>query len=484
MTHLPHDTVVEPAVPVELAFRTDPGRDPEKQVNEDSGFHLITRFGTLCVVCDGMGGHANGQDASRAAVEAIRETFERVREGEGANGRELLREGILLGHRRIRELPLASGEARSGSTVVAVLVTPHGAEIAHVGDSRIYWISRGKIAQVTRDHSMVQLMVEAGMIKPEEAATHPDANKIMRALGIASDVEVDLRAEPVVFSSGDVFVLASDGLTDLVSESEILQIAGSQPGAQAVGQLVDLANARGGHDNITVLLARTGEASHVPEGRAIPKTVASTAHEPPADPLARSSGGTVVAAPLPHLAQAQAHVGQGSPAVAKVVPGASTEPFAPALGVAPAGAPSGLEMLTPALPRRTPPPRPVKESSSTGLRIALVLLAVFVLAGVAIALYLVLEKPKRVAPTIVTPLSDLPHAGQSDAAPEPPAATTEAPAQAEDTPPLSPIPVSSGTSRHHGKHAPTHGTATAPPATAPPVPVPVPLPTTTPTLPP
>jgi serine/threonine protein phosphatase PrpC len=476
LTHLPHDTVVEPAVPVELSFRTDPGRDPEKQVNEDSGFHLVTRFGTLCVVCDGMGGHANGQDASRAAVEAIRETFERA--PEGANGRELLREGITLGHRRIRELPLASGEARSGSTVVAVLVTPHGAEIAHVGDSRIYWISRGKIAQITRDHSMVQLMVEAGMIKPEEAATHPDANKIMRALGIAADVQVDLREEPVTFSSGDVFVLASDGLTDLVSEAEILQIAGSQPGAQAVGQLVDLANARGGHDNITVLLARTGEASHVPEGRAIPKTVASTAHEPPADPLARSSGGTVVAAPLPHVAQA--HVGQVNLAVAKGTPG-STEPFAPALGVAPMVAPSGAEMPTPSLPRRSPPPRPTKDGSSTGLRIALVLLAVVVLAGVAVALYLVLEKPKRVAPTIVTPLSDLPHTGQSSSVPEPNATTTEAPAQAEATPPLAPTASPTSTSRHHGKHAPAPGTATEPPV---PVPVPVPVPTTTPTLPP
>ncbi len=470
MKNSPHDTVVEPAVPVELAFRTDPGRDPEKQVNEDSGFHVVTRFGTLCVVCDGMGGHANGQDASRAAVDAIRETFERA--PDGANGRELLREGITLGHRRIRELPLAAGEARSGSTVVAVLVTPHGAEIAHVGDSRIYWISRGKISQVTRDHSMVQLMVEAGMIKPEEAATHPDANKIMRALGIAADVEVDLRAEPVSFSSGDVFVLASDGLTDLVSDAEILQIAGSQPGAQAVGQLVDLANARGGHDNITVLLARTGEASHVPEGRAIPKTVASTAHEPPADPLARSSGGTVVAAPLPHLGHAPLGQGQGQAQVLAAA-SVSTEPFAPALG-APTAAPSGPELLPSAsASRRSPPPRGAapKERSSTGLRIALVLVAVAVLAGVAVALYSVLEKPKRVAPTIVTPLSDLPHAGQTDAAPEAPSVATEAPAPADETPPLAPTLAPTSTSRHHGKHVPAPATATAKPA-----PTPAPLP--------
>ena len=103
---------------------------------------------------------------------------------------------------------------------------------------------------------MVQEMVDRNLIRAEDAAKHPDANKILRALGIAKDVEVDVRPEPIAYVAGDVFILCSDGLSDLVEPAEILQIAGSHPPAQAAGQLVDLANARGGHDNITVLIVR------------------------------------------------------------------------------------------------------------------------------------------------------------------------------------------------------------------------------------
>ena len=108
---------------------------------------------------------------------------------------------------------------------------------------------------------MVQEMVDRNIIKAEDAASHPDANKIMRALGIAKEVEVDLRSEPIAYTAGDVFVLCSDGLSDLVGASEILDLAGSRSAAQASGQLVDLANARGGHDNITALLMRRAGAA-------------------------------------------------------------------------------------------------------------------------------------------------------------------------------------------------------------------------------
>ncbi len=428
-----HDTVVEPEVQVDLAFRTDPGRDPEKQVNEDSAFHMVTRFGTLCVVCDGMGGHANGQDASQAAVAAIQETFGKA--PDGSVGRDLLRTGIVLGHERIRGLPLASGEARSGSTVVAVLLTPHGAEIAHVGDSRVHLISRGRITQVTRDHSMVQLMVEAGMIKPEEAATHPDANKIMRALGIATTVEVDLRPEPIPFAQGDVFVLSSDGLTDLVTEAEILQMASTMPGEQAVGQLVDLANARGGHDNITVLLARPREASHAhspPSGAS--HTVPVTAMDPPlgaAELAGRSSPATVLAAPLPMPAL------HASPATAMAAPLPLPGAHAPAV---PASSPQ-LPFVPPA-----PPSIPRTRGTSPVVVGLVAFVVIGLLVAAAIGLYKALEKPKHQEPQIVVPLSALPFLGEGSGAPS---ATTEpaAPEVPVETPPLAPPP---GT--HHPRH--------------------------------
>jgi len=433
-----HDTIVEPAIEVDLAFRTDPGRDPEKQVNEDSGFHMVTRFGTLCVVCDGMGGHANGQDASQAAVQAIRETFDAA--PEGSLGRDLLVKGITLGHDRIRALPLASGEGRSGSTVVAVLITPHGAEIAHVGDSRVYHVARGTVQQVTRDHSMVQLMVEAGMLKPEEAATHPDANKIMRALGIAATVEVDLRPAPIPFGPGDIFVLASDGLTDLVTEAEILSLT-AQPGEQAVGQLVDLANARGGHDNITVLLARPREGSHAPTGPHAPiKTVPVTAVDP--QDVGRVSPQTVLAAPLPLPAPASPQTALGPPLqLSPPVP-----PPAPG---------SGSQLpLVPAAPAPIAPERTARRSSR-GLGMVLGGIALVALVGGAVALYKLLEKPKHHEPTIVTPLSALPTGGEDAGAPEPPP-TAEAPPP--ETPPLDPGTAPKPAHAHHG-HKP-HGTAT------------------------
>jgi PPM family protein phosphatase len=447
-----HDTVVEPEVQVDLAFRTDPGRDPEKQVNEDSGFHTVTRFGTLCVVCDGMGGHANGQDASQAAIAAIQQTFAEA--PEGSVGRDLLRTGITLGHERIRALPLAQGEGRSGSTVVAVLLTPHGAEVAHVGDSRVHFVSRGRITQVTRDHSMVQLMVEAGMIKPEEAATHPDANKIMRALGIATTVEVDLRPEPLPFSQGDVFVLSSDGLTDLVTEAEILQMASTMPGEQAVGQLVDLANARGGHDNITVLLARPREASHShapPSGAS--HAVPVTAMDPPLDSTelgGRSSPLTVLAAPLPLPG---AGVPQASPATAMAAP-------LPLPGV---GMPQGPgSSAQPPFVPTAPPSRPRRQGTSPVVVGLVALLVMGILGAVAVFLYKTLEKPKRQDPQIVVPLSALPFLGEASGAPS---ATTElvAPEVPVETPPLAPPPGS----HHHHRHKDGGSPATAPTGSGP-----------------
>ena len=409
----PRDTLVEP-IAVELAFRTDPGRDPDKQVNEDAGFHKATRFGTLCVVCDGMGGHANGQDASAAAIKAIEETFDAA--SPGARGRDLLREGITLGHKRVRELPLAAGEARAGSTVVAVLLTPHGAEIAHVGDSRVLLVSRGRIQQLTRDHSMVQLMVEAGMIRPEEAATHPDANKIMRALGIAADVEVELRPEPLPFSPGDVFVLASDGLTDLVTDAEIFSMAGQLPLEQAAGQLVDLANARGGHDNSTVLIARAREASTSSVGATLISEGVGTVPDPPAE----RPGATVLAAPLPMSPP-------GGP------PAPATLAVAPALAVPPHVAAPGVT-LPAALPPSPPRSRPAPKRGRPWVVALVVLGVVAALVVVAEGLYRVLVRPKHVEPQIAVPLSALPRVGESAPSSEP--EPTAAPSLPEETPPL------------------------------------------------
>ena len=295
-------TAPNPKVPaVEIAVRTDPGRDPDKQVNEDSNVYVETKLGLLAVVCDGMGGHAGGREASELAIKTIVEIVEAA--PAVANPGQALKRAIEEANARIWTMPTAEAGFRPGSTVVAILAHDGGAEIAHVGDSRIYLIHGGAISQVTRDHSIVQEMVDRNIIRAEDAAKHPDANKILRALGIGKEVEVELRETPLGYVNGDVFVLCSDGLSDLVQPSEILDVAGSAPAKQAAGQLVDLANARGGHDNITAMVVRMKTSATVNESAAnvrVAKTVPLTAVAltPTIDQGAAGPTGTLVHAPL------------------------------------------------------------------------------------------------------------------------------------------------------------------------------------------
>ena len=219
---------------VDISARTDPGRDPAKQVNEDAFGERATAVGHLAFVCDGMGGHENGREASTLAVQTILEWFANT--PAGGSPRDALRGAIEEANRRVFRLGgPAQGTAQgasggvvhaghAGSTCVAVLVHPGGTEVAHVGDSRAFLIHAGTIFQVTRDHSMVQQMVDAQLLTAEQAAHHPEANKITRALGIAPDVEVELRAQPLIHAAGDVLVLCSDGLTDLVSAQDIADV--------------------------------------------------------------------------------------------------------------------------------------------------------------------------------------------------------------------------------------------------------------------
>jgi serine/threonine protein phosphatase PrpC len=273
-THVPSATQATlPAV--DIAERSDPGRDPTKQVNEDACGHRETPFGVLAVVCDGMGGHAGGAEASAAALATIFDCFAKA--PAGSPPRDVLRDAIRLANVRVRSLVVGdTSGGRPGSTVVAALVHAGGTEIAHVGDSRAFLVQRGQIAQVTRDHSMVQEMVQAKILTPDQAAVHPDANKITRALGIDDDVEVEVRTQPIAHVAGDALVLCSDGLSDLVEPAEILQIVSSDPPPQAVGKLVDLANARGGYDNITVVIVRPRVSAPAPAHGAVAPTRVST----------------------------------------------------------------------------------------------------------------------------------------------------------------------------------------------------------------
>lgn len=267
------------------AAKTDVGR--KRTGNEDN--HCLAPDLGLFVVCDGMGGHAAGEVASRLGVETIRESLAKYLRGEKTDlvGRPMdncspessyLVSSIQLANRAIFQAATTQREYLGmGTTVVAVLALDDRVALAHVGDSRIYRIRGGKIAQVSKDHSLVQMQVDKGLMTPEEAHESQYRHMITRALGLKETVEVDLQEQPV--EPGDILLLCSDGLSDLVADEEML--ATVQEHAQdlegACQALVDRANSKGGDDNITaVLIQASMGAKKAPEKAGTPPTMEDT----------------------------------------------------------------------------------------------------------------------------------------------------------------------------------------------------------------
>src|SRR3990170_8231433 len=224
---------------------TDTGRRPLR--NEDACICEPPLF----AVGDGMGGARAGEIAAGLAAAALEEAGSETR---GAEGVEAL---IVEANRRIWERSLADPEtAGMGTTVTAALVDAAQGNVAigHVGDSRAYLLRNGVLEQLTTDHSLVAELVESGVLTPEEAERHPQRSAITRALGTEPTVEVEVLT--IAPEPGDLFLLCSDGLPTMVSDEEIaaaLQAAERAPAAAAEA-LVARANARGGEDNVTVVL--------------------------------------------------------------------------------------------------------------------------------------------------------------------------------------------------------------------------------------
>ena len=234
---------------------TDVGRRREK--NEDA-FVVDPALG-LYAVADGMGGHAAGEIASTLAVTTLEESVrgggwrpDSASEGDAARALEA---AILDANRRICDSIQRHDEHRGmGTTLVALLALPGKAVLAHVGDSRAYLVRRGSLSRLTSDHSWVNEQVKLGLLTDDDAQRHPMRNIVTRALGSRPDVAMDLVVESLV--PGDVFVLCSDGLNTMLSDAEIRALVEKhrgQPDA-ACRALVSAANARGGEDNVTVVV--------------------------------------------------------------------------------------------------------------------------------------------------------------------------------------------------------------------------------------
>lgn len=206
------------------------------------------------VVCDGMGGAASGDVASTTAVKIISERIQAsYREGMQANSiRSVLFSAIEAANSVVFEMSCANPEFEGmGTTVVAAILRDQAVYIAHAGDSRAYRITSSAVAQLTRDHSMVQVMVDRGQITPSEAREHPRKNIITRALGVNDRILIDFCEEP--FESGDVLLICTDGLTNMVEDEAIFRASQEASAGELPEKLVQMANENGGQDNITVV---------------------------------------------------------------------------------------------------------------------------------------------------------------------------------------------------------------------------------------
>ncbi len=266
----------EPAIRLRSSARTSTGQVRE---NNEDNVHLWSRDNyVLAVVADGMGGAAAGEEASRLAVEAIAMQFAGLiqapedRTLATLSETELsdeLRRTIQSANDQIVVRAAADPQFRGmGTTITLAFVREDHAVFAHVGDSRAYLIEggSGQIIQVTADHSFVEALVAAGHITHEQAESHPMRNVLYRALGQSEEVDVDLYHHRL--KAGDRIVLCSDGLTRHVRPEEIARLALETANPDVISQrLVDLANDRGGEDNVSVIVIIVEEAEPRPPNR-------------------------------------------------------------------------------------------------------------------------------------------------------------------------------------------------------------------------
>jgi protein phosphatase len=238
-----------------VAGLSHPGR--VRAENQDACGEFRDAEGSrLCVVADGMGGHRGGATASRTCVETLGRVFETSK----VPIRERLAQGLLEANREIRALAEALPDlGRMGTTVVALALAPAGTGwVAWVGDSRAYRLRGGILTPLTRDHSLVAEWVRVGVLRPEEAHGHPRRNELLRSVGPLEELEVDV--EPVEVRPGDRYLLCSDGLWGEVSDAEIAAVLAGEAPETAASRLVEMANARGAPDNVTVQVAAVAGA--------------------------------------------------------------------------------------------------------------------------------------------------------------------------------------------------------------------------------
>ena len=239
---------------------TDQGRREYQQdavyVTPSKKFAANRKTRVMAVVCDGMGGMADGGKASRTAIQMMINGFQNVQNQPQMNIPGFFRSAIVTIDKTIASFPKENGRG-SGTTMVAAIAEENKLYWASVGDSRIYIIrennNQTEMRQITRDHSLVEEMVRLGEMDKADAKDHPDKNIITRAVGVVPELSVDFFE--VELKPGDTVLMCSDGLTNMIEDEEIKKIVlGQRDIVEKAEKLIDTANENGGKDNITVVL--------------------------------------------------------------------------------------------------------------------------------------------------------------------------------------------------------------------------------------
>ena len=250
-------------------MRFEAGSATDKGMVREANQDRLLIHGDLLAVADGMGGHAGGELAAETAVEDLRR-FPVMSQASDVVA------GIHHANREVLEAAERTGMTNMGTTVVATLMRldRRSVIVANVGDSRAYLMSDGELSQITSDHSLVEDLVRAGKITEEEAKDHPHRNVVTRVLGLGEDPEVD--TFELAVRDGDLLLLASDGLFNEVDHHVIATIlANAEDLNEAAERLVERANQNGGHDNITIVIARVLDDEPVASAPASAAAIAS-----------------------------------------------------------------------------------------------------------------------------------------------------------------------------------------------------------------
>jgi len=244
---------------LEAASLTDVGL--QRANNEDSSLYWepesddeFRRKGRLAVIADGMGGHDGGQEASRMAVETVRQVYEHEFAGDP---QATLVAGLQTAHNAIQHFAAQHPQFTGmGTTCTALAIVDRQLSFAHVGDSRLYLLREDKLSRLTRDHSYVSRLVETGIVRLEDAESHPQRHILTAALGSGHAIVPDAPEQSVTLQEGDTLILCTDGLWGVVGEQELAQVARSSAATDTCLKLVRSALEHGGPDNVTVIVLR------------------------------------------------------------------------------------------------------------------------------------------------------------------------------------------------------------------------------------